>query len=77
MIKMITIDWITSIEPRVGIVLDKARHSRCRTWRTYEHLKGQFDGLVGYTAYHVELRSSEAYETVMRALNAALHQNAG
>lgn len=77
MIQTLTIHWITATDPRVGAVLDKARRSRCRTWRIYERLKGQLDGLVGYNADRPELRSSEAYEAAVQALDAALYRNAG
>lgn len=69
-----TIDWIITVEPRVGTVMDKAQHARRRTWRTSERLKGKLDKLVGYNADRPELRTSEAYEIALRAMSAALYQ---
>lgn len=55
---------IIALEPRIGVIIDKLKPSR--SWRQYEQAKAAVGELVGWGAAVPELRTSAAYEAVIK-----------
>lgn len=67
-----SIEEIVKLEPRVGALLEEARHSEEYRALTYLTYKRRLMKLVGWGAERAELRGQEDYDVALAALCVAL-----
>lgn len=67
-----TITDIIKINPKVGLILDKASNTEKPTIADYERFKKELSNEVGYECKYFELQNHKAYEAAIVELCKAL-----
>ena len=68
---------IVKLEPRIGALLEEARHGEEYWDLAYVTYKARLMRLVGWSAERDELRSGEDYDVALAALCEALERRGG